>query len=246
MASEAPLTPEELERNTRAITAAKHGAELHLMVDLMNRYIAGLSTLGGFVPGENNDLEYARLLLVTRSFNSLLCAVDLLQKGFYSQAMTLIRSINEDWLTATDCENSPETLNALLDADVDFWSQDDQYAEMAKRVSRAFPQDWSTIRGSMCALACDCNVALKRLVNPDTNVLAVGSHYDTALFLVAYASMLRAAIIMLQYLDKLIDAGSPWHAETLPVTQKADAEITRARDEVKEIMGSGDDGTKAP
>lgn len=246
MASETPLTPEELEERTRAITAAKHGAELHLMVDLLNRYIAGLSTLGGFVPGENNDLEYARLLLVTRSFNSLLCAVDLWQKGFYSQAMTLIRSINEDWLTAADCESSPETLNALLDADVDFWSQDNQYAEMSKRVSRAFPQDWDTVRGSMCAIACDCNVALKRLVNPDTNVLAVGSHYDTALFLVTYASMLRAAVMMLQYLAKLIDVSSSWHTETLPVTQKADAEITRARDEVRKIMDGADGGAKAP
>jgi len=246
MVPEAPLTPEELERKTWAITAAKHGAELHLMVDLLNRYIAGLSTLGGFVPGENNDLEYARLLLVTRSFNSLLCAIDLLQKGFYSQAMALVRSINEDWLTAADCENSPKTLNALLDADVDFWSQDYQYAEMAKRVSQMFPQDWSTVRGSMYAIACDCNVALKRLVNPDTNVLAMGSHYDTALFLVAYASMLRAAVMMLQYLAKLINANSPWHAETLPVTQKADAEIIRARNEVKEIMGSGDDNPTIP
>jgi len=124
MSTEKGPSAEEAEVQVKATTVAKHGQELALVEKLLNAYLAGFNKLGKFTLSENNESEYAWLLLTTRSFNSLRCAFDLLKKGYYSQAIMLIRSVFEDWYTAKDCETNSKTRNALLRGDDDFWKQE--------------------------------------------------------------------------------------------------------------------------
>ena len=43
-------------------------------------------------------------------------ALSALESGYYTQCFSLTRSVLEDWLTAYDCKEHPETVDALLDA----------------------------------------------------------------------------------------------------------------------------------
>ena len=92
----------ELKVKNTTITDKK--AERDIIENLLNQYLAGFRVLGEFKAGEVQRLELAWLLLVVRGFKSLRCAYDLLQKGYYSQAVILIRAAEEDYLTCRHCE----------------------------------------------------------------------------------------------------------------------------------------------
>lgn len=234
MAQEASPSFQKTEAQVKAITAAKHMKEIKLVEKLINHYLAGFRALGKFTLNEDNELEYAWLLLTTRSFNSLRCAYDLLLKGYYSQAVMLICSVFEDWLIAKDCEKNQKTLDALLRGDDVFWKQEFHYSEMAKRQSEKFPEIWRGIYGTLSTIAHARQRALMILVDPETRELRLGSHYDNDLFLATYQSLLTAASIIPELLYKLLgDHATQWWTETLPTLQVAKAEIERIGKEFK-------------
>lgn len=230
MASQAQPSVKELEAQVKATTLANHKKEINLVEKFLNHYLAGFNKLGKFTLSENNELEYAWLLLTTRSFNSLRCAFDLLQKGYYSQAIMLIRSVFEEWYTAKDCETNPKTLNALLRGDDDFWKQEGRSAEIAKRVEKRMEiyGAWKEIYGQLSTIAHVRKQALMILINPKIKELRLGSHYDNGLFLASYQSFLSAALIIPELIHKLLgDNATQWWTETLPTCQEAKTEIER-------------------
>ena len=128
----------ELDAEVKKLTSTQHKVELKLAENLLTSFLKGFGRLGSFTRTKNNDLQYAWLLLTTRSFNSLCSAYALLQQGYYDQAIMLIRSVEEDWLTATDCEKNSETLKAVFQRGSQLGKGQLSYAEMAKRISAEF------------------------------------------------------------------------------------------------------------
>ena len=221
---------EKYEAQVKATTTQEHGKEISLIKKLLNAYLAGFNKIGAFTLSENNELEYAWLLLTTRSFNSLRCASDLLKKGYYSQALMCIRSVFEDWHTAKDCETNPMTLNALLQGDDYFWKHEGRYAEIAKRVEKRMemPEAWKNIYGPLSTITHARKQALMILINPKTKELRLGSQYADGLFLASYQSFLAAASIIPELLHKLLGYNAKqWWTEILPPLQLAKAEIER-------------------
>jgi len=104
---------EEFELQVKNTTIANKKAELNIIENLLNLYLAGFRVLHEFKTGEVQRLELAWLLLIVRGFNSLRCAYDLLQKGYYSQAVILIRSAEEDYLTSRHWIMSTEAMDAI-------------------------------------------------------------------------------------------------------------------------------------
>jgi hypothetical protein len=236
MLSETRASIEKSDAKVKATTIAQQGKEVSLIIKLLNAYVAGFNKLGEFTLSENNELEYAWLLLTTRSFNSLQCAFDLLQKGYYSQALMYIRSVFEDWYTAKDCETNPKTLNALLQGDDYFRKQEGHFVEIAKRVEKRIeiPGAWKTIYGSLSTIAHARKQALMILITPKIKELRLGGHYDKDLFLASYQSFLAAASIVPELLYKLLgDYATQWWIEIQPTLQVAIAEIERIGEEFK-------------
>ena len=124
---------EHEEATVKSTTSAKHKDELALVEKLLNVYIEGFNDLGSFTRNDRNDVEYAWLLITTRSFNSLRSAHILLQIGYYDQAIMLARSVQEDWLVATDCESNQATLKGILEDGDTFWKGELSFAKMAER-----------------------------------------------------------------------------------------------------------------
>ena len=60
----------DAETEVAKTTMAKHHNEIDLMDKILNIYINGFNLIGSWVRTKENDLEYARLLLVTRSLHS--------------------------------------------------------------------------------------------------------------------------------------------------------------------------------
>jgi len=56
---------EEFEAKVKVTTLANHKKEINLVEKLLNHYLTGFNKLGKLTLSENNELEYAWLLLTT-------------------------------------------------------------------------------------------------------------------------------------------------------------------------------------
>ncbi len=238
MVSEVWPSLEEFEAQVKATTIAKHKEEISLVEKLLNHYLAGFRKINKFTPSEDNKLEHAWLLLTTRSFNSLRCAFDLLQKGYYSQAVMLIRTADEDWLTCRDCEVNQETLDALLSGKGELGKGRLRFSEMAKRISNEFYNKvWKVNYGQLSEIAHPRQFALKILTSLDTNELMLGGHFDDDLFVATCHALLRTAVGMTEFLVRLLgDNAAQWQIETYPTIKAASAYVERISKEAKSTV----------
>ncbi len=235
MSTETRTSIEEFEAQVKATTIAKHEEEISLIENLLNQYLAGFRKIDKFTPSKDNKLEYAWLLLTTRSFNSLRCAFDLLQKGYYSQAMMLIRAVDEDWLICRDCEKNQKTLNALLKGSGRLRKNDLRYSEMAKRISHEFyDKVWAANYGQESEIAHASQMALKILIEPATNNLLLGGGYLDVLLIPTCHALLRSAVGMTEFLIKLLGENAlQWQRESFAAFQAACAYVERISEEAR-------------
>ena len=217
-------------------TAKKHGEEVRLTEDLLECCLRGVSRVGSFTRSAENELQYAQLLLVTRSFNSLHCAFKMLKQGYYSQTLTLVRSASEDVLTALDCEKNAATLKAILGGNAERLGKGKlTYTEMAKRQGDKFYKAWQYNYGVLSEYAAHARKnSLKVLVDPETHTLRLGSHYDRELFIGACHALLAEAIKTADTIAKvLVPKAQPWQRETWPTLKAAHDWTERIRDKVE-------------
>ena len=209
---------EEFEIKVKKTTIANKKAELDTIENLLNQYLAGFRLLHEFKTGEVQRLELAWLLLVVRGFNSLRCAYDLLQKGYYSQAVILIRAADEDYLTCRHCEISQETVEALLAGK----SRISKFRKMAKDISPEFCQSWDTNYGQLSEIAHPRQLAMGMTAKWDENWLNLGGDYVENHFIATCHALLRSAVGMVEFLIKLLGDSAPqWEKESLPAFQEA-------------------------
>jgi hypothetical protein len=112
MAEQAPSLV-QIEAKVRQTTARKRQKEISLIAELLNIYTKGFNLVTSFQRTEDNDVPYAWLLLIARSFHSMRSAVLLMLNGYYDSALTLLRTVTEDWLVGKDCEHYQPTLDTL-------------------------------------------------------------------------------------------------------------------------------------
>lgn len=126
----------QIEAKIRQITAREHQKEISLMAELLNVYTKGFNLVTSFQRTSNNDLPYAWLLLVARSCHSLRSAILVILNGYYGSALTLLRTVTEDWLVGNDCECYRPTLDTLLHEKHRFGDRKLKlrYIDMAERV----------------------------------------------------------------------------------------------------------------
>lgn len=227
---------EEIEAQVRKETAEKHREEIGLVDDLLRCCLRGVSRVGSFTLSAENELQHAQLLLGTRSFNSLRCAFKMLTQGYYSQALTLVRSASEDILTALDCEKNASTLKAVLGGNAERLGKGKlTYAEMAKRQGDKFYKAWRYNYGVLSEYAAHARKnSLKVLVDPETRTLRLGSHYDRELFIGACHALLAEAIKTADTIAKVLGPkAEPWQRETWPTLKAALGWTQRIGDKVE-------------
>jgi len=223
---------EEFEIKVKKTTIANKKAELDTIENLLNQYLAGFRLLHEFKTGEIQRLELAWLLLVVRGFNSLRCAYDLLQKGYYSQAVILIRAADEDYLTCRHCEINQETVEALLAGK----SRISKFRKMAKDISPKFCQSWDTNFGQLSEIAHPRQLAMGMTAKWDENRLNLGGNYIKNHFIATCHALLRSTVGMVEFLIKLLGDSAPqWEKESLPAFQEARVYVEKISKEYESV-----------
>ena len=103
----------EAEKEARKVTIKRHPKESELLTTMLNLYTSGLSLLP-YLNSKISDTNWVWLFLITRSFFSLRCAIELMRKAYYAQAMALIRIVTETYFLCGNCENNKAIVDALL------------------------------------------------------------------------------------------------------------------------------------
>lgn len=182
MSTTKQVSLEDIESQIKGTSIAKHGEEIKLMTSVSEAYIKGFEYIDAFTYTKENEVETAWLFLVTRSFHSIRCAMQLTLMGYYSQALSLLRTVTEDWLICFDCYNYPLTLQAILHET--FKIPDNTlkltYKHMAIRAGKlkVYEQDF---KHQSKFIHCS-SLSLAVLKDKNTNSLRVAPSYDEILF----------------------------------------------------------------
>jgi len=79
----------------------------------LNRLMRATDDLSGRKIGE--EAEAVQVALFLRAWNTLYCAYDLAERGYYPQALNLLRSPIEDWMAYWYLRSFPEEYERFLD-----------------------------------------------------------------------------------------------------------------------------------
>jgi len=218
MSEEAPNLV-QIEAKVKQTTARKRQKEISLITDLLNIYIKGFSLVTSFQRTQDNDVPYVWLLLLARSFHSMRSAVLLMLSGYYGSALTLLRTVTEDWLVGKDCEHYQPTLDALLYGKHRFGNRELglRYRDMAQRVKAedrvkdiVYPHDY--VFQSKFTHAGRLSLAVMR--DQKTNELRVAPSYDGLLFYSCCDLLIRNGLRMNELMYKFLKSCSDETAET--------------------------------
>lgn len=221
---------ESIEVKVKDHTKTKKRHELSLVENLLNCYLAGFRVLHEFKTGEVSRLELAWLLLLVRSFSSLRCAYDLLQKGYYGQAVMLIRSAEEDYLTCRHCEINEGTIDALLDGKGKF----KRFSEMARDISTDFQKNWQINYGQLSEIAHPRQLAMAMVANWKEGEFNLGADYNENHFTATCHALLRSAVGMTEFLVKLLGENAlEWQKASSSAFQEATGYVKRISEEAK-------------
>ena len=215
------LSIDRTDYETASTIRARHARELSIAEKALDQILRGLSDFGSEKQKPDNRLESARLFLATRSFNSLRTAVQVLERGYYQQAMTLVRMAREDQAVALDIEHPP-TLAALLDGEGKL-----TLGKMAKRVSAKTKEVWDDDYGMLSEYgAHPRRESLRALVvdGPDGQILLrPGGRYDETWSNVVLYYILRELVQVFATVAKVTAlAGIDWAISALPTLEDLD------------------------
>jgi len=180
----------------------------------LNGYLAGFRAMEEFKTGEMPQLELAWLLLVVRSFYSLRCAYDLIQKGYYNQAVILIRSVEEDYLTCRDCVVNKDTVDALLEGKGELGKGKLTFSEMAKRISPEFYERWKYNYGNLSEIAHPRQLAMGMVAKREDNKINLGADYNENHFIATCHALLKSATGLIEFVIRLLgDKTEQWRKD---------------------------------
>ena len=188
-----------------------HGRELEVVDAALGQILQGLDAFAYVKQRPDSRLENAQMFLAVRSFNSLHTARQLLERGYYQQASTLVRMAMEDQLVAEDAETHPPTLDALLDAKGSISSGDLSYGKMAERISPEAKKAWDEKYGDLSARAAHPRRLSLLMLTTVRRTVRPGAHYDEVQVKVTILYLLEQLGQVLRTVGLLTaNVGSPW------------------------------------
>ena len=218
----------EVEDVVATTIRTNHARELDVVDAALDQILLGLNEFGSRKERPDNRLESARLFLAVRSFNSLRTARQTLERGYYQQALTLVRMAMEDQLVVEDAENYDPTLTALLDGKGKIGRGDLALQRMAERISPKAREVWDTNYGTLSKRAAHPRLeSIQGLtaIGPDGQVtLRPGSHYDPVEARIVLYYLLRQLVQVMKTTATLTtQVGSDWINRTMPVFKEVDS-----------------------
>ena len=188
-----------------------HGRELEVVDAALDQILQGLDAFAYVKQRPDSRLEDAQMFLAVRSFNSLHTARQLLEHGYYQQALALVRMAMEDQLVAEDAETHPPTLDALFDDKGSISSGDLTYGKMAGRISPEAKAAWDEKYGIISAGAAHPRRLSLLLLTTVRRTVRPGGHYDEVQVKMTFLYLLEQLGQVLRTVGLLTaNAGCPW------------------------------------
>jgi hypothetical protein len=189
-----------LESKIEDDTLKNHKDEIRLIKNMLLVFMQGFNLIGKFTFNEENKITSAWILLVVRSFRSMRSAMVLMLRGYYIQAISLLRTVTEDWLICQDCTENEKTLQIIL------FDQDRtrrlNYSEMAERTKnrKIYEQDYKDYSKFLHA----SSLSLASQKSPDSNKIMAWPSYNKLLFFYCCVSMLRNALRTSEFMEAFL------------------------------------------
>ena len=208
----------------------------------LDQVIQGLNDFSEFKGRPDGELESGRLFLATRTFRSLHMAICLLERGYYQQAASLIRTAMEEMLIAEDVEIYPKTLSLLLHGDpndkVRLGRDDLSYGAMAARISPRAVEAWKRTYDAVSVYATHPkSTGLQTLVAWDGDNmphLSLDSGYDRQQLAVCIELVARESMNLIKTVVQLLHGTErDWILQAHPAFANLESLIDEVRQEVK-------------
>lgn len=228
-------------------TVKKHGREFELLATMLNLYLSGFSSTGS-LDDQNSDTNWVWLFLITRSFHSLRCSIELMKKAYYAQAMALLRMVTEAYFICGNTKNDHTIADAILrnkpnrpDGRTIF-----NYKTLAHNMEASVMYDKD--------YAFECKFAHFSSLSAGIMTTEIDSHnrelrpvpvYDEILFIACCELALKNGILMTSFLENLLDDLSQEKVNTWRLQAKTGIqEIIKWLDGLKHTYGSKELPTK--
>lgn len=209
---------DEAEEKVRSELLERESKVLGVIEDLINQQLAGFDKIGSFTITEDNDLQRVWFLLTARAFNSLRWAYHLIQMGYYSQSMMLVRGAFEDWLVCEDAKLHPQTISALLEQKGRLPS----FSDMANRLEEPLKTEWHGGDGAdgpyglLSTFTHPRYHAVASLFPPGGTTIRLGPSWDEDLFIVTANYLIMALTRMMEFFVALVPSDTPWLDSAVP------------------------------
>jgi hypothetical protein len=190
------------ERKILTDTVKQHSKEFELMASMLNIYINGFNLIGNYTL-EENEANWVLLLLITRSFHSLRCSIELMKKGYYAQAMALIRMVTENYFICGNCKNDKTIVDAIIH-------------NKPNRPNGKTKFDFKTLATNMgssffyenhYAFECEfghCSALSVRILTENGELKVIPS-YNELLFMACCEMLFRNSILMAKFLEDFLN-----------------------------------------
>ena len=208
-------THKQFESNVTKETIQKHSKEIEIMVGLINTYISGFNLVTSFTHKEGrNDVTFALICLVMHSLHSMWCSLGLMIKGYYSQAMAIIRTSIEDWFICGDCKSNRKTLDAILYGKYRIPDSNEglSFSKMAKLINRlkVYEQDYAYTS----KFSHPSSLGMAILQDEKANFMRIAPTYEEILFLDCCEMWIRNSLRMTEYMESILASISTEKVET--------------------------------
>lgn len=219
-------------------TKRKHNREIEIFAGILNVFISGFNNIGSFEVKDDNEAEYIWLLLLTRSMHSIRCSIDLILKGYYSQAIALVRTVTEDSFICGNALSNKEMLDCLLHNGEEM----PKYKKLAKKMGalKIYEDDYHY----QSEFSHSSKLSLRVLKNPNTNEMRIAPIYDETLFLLCAELLMRAFLMIAEYMGRFLyyiekDKAKAWDDENIQKVKN----VTNWLKELKHKYGKISDTT---
>jgi hypothetical protein len=188
----------EIESLTRETIKERHCREIEIFTGILNIFLSGFSSMESFKLKEDNESEYIWLLILIRCFNSIKCSMDLMLKGYYSQAMSLLRTVTEDWFICGTVQDNEKVRNCLLRDKVKM----PKYSELATQMEamNIYNGDYHY----QSKFTHSSRLSLRVLYDMNKKEAIIAPIYDEVLFLLCTESLMRVSLLILEYMGRFL------------------------------------------
>jgi hypothetical protein len=222
----------EAEKKAKNITIKSHPKEIELLATMLNLYTNGFSLLPN-LDNKISDTHWVWLFLITRSFFSIRCAVELMAKAYYAQAIALLRIATEAYFLCGNCEKDRTIIDALLHNKPKIFG----YEDLAKAMN-ALPTYKDDYKFA-CNYSHTSSLSLGIMtieINASNRELKPIPFYDKMSFIACCALAFKSGLLMADFLERLLDDLSKekvkaWRVEAKTGVQQIQEWLAKLKEE---------------